>query len=112
MVFTPLLRTSPDRRQHTTKVDTDLPGRVGNGWWGRDVKVQDGWLLLLQRGIHGAVRGLGGRGWRRGLKREQVQKGEVTLEMVLGARPPSPKPAASSPYQQGARAFRVYSYER
>ena len=41
-----------------------LPGRVGNGRRRRDVKIQDGWLLLLQRGVHSAVWRLGGRGRR------------------------------------------------
>lgn len=53
-----------------------VPRGVGHGWRGRNVKIQDGWLFLLQRGIHGAFGGLGRGGWRRSLEQEQGHKGE------------------------------------
>lgn len=78
------------------RADSDVPGRVGNGWRRRNVKIQDGWLLLLQRGIHSAVGGLGRRGWRRGLKQEQVQKDEVNKGIILGTRLLLSSPAPAS----------------
>lgn len=31
-----------------------IPRRIWNSWWGGYVQIQNGWLLLLQGGIHGA----------------------------------------------------------
>lgn len=42
----------------------NIPGIVGDSRRGRNVEVKNGWLLLLQGGIHGALWGLGGGGWR------------------------------------------------
>ena len=89
MVFPPPAASPGPGDEHTTKMGTDLPGRVGNTWWRRNIKIQDGWLLLLQRGIHRAVWGLGGRGGRWGLKESKRKSLEVNSEIVLGKTNPS-----------------------
>ena len=89
VVFPPPAASPGPGDEHTTKMGTDSPGRVGNTWWGRNVKVQDGWLLLLQWGIHRAVWGLGGRGGRRGLKGSKCKSVEVNSEIILRKTNPS-----------------------
>ena len=84
LMVSPPPATSPGPGdEHITKMGTDLPRRVGDSWWRRNIKIQDGWLLLFQWGIHRAVWGLGGRGWRRGLKGSKCKSVGVNSEIVL-----------------------------